>query len=78
MVEVKSATWELQHQAFLRDLNQAAIGEGKWPLEIVSTSHRILSYPTGSPHRSALPSAGAAAAREDVQPRRIVAEHTSS
>lgn len=36
MVEVKSAAYELHQQEFLRELNQAALGEGQWPREIVS------------------------------------------
>lgn len=37
MVEVKTAAWALQHQAFLESLGRAAIGEGPWPYNIVSS-----------------------------------------
>lgn len=36
MVEVKSASWVLEREAFVRTLTSAAIGEGDWPFNIVS------------------------------------------
>ncbi|WVR03518.1 hypothetical protein IAU60_000509 [Kwoniella sp. DSM 27419] len=34
MVEIKDASWSLQHQAFLEALSAAAVGEGPWPYSI--------------------------------------------
>lgn len=36
MVEVKSATWDLQQVAFREKLGRAACGEAEWPFTIVS------------------------------------------
>ena len=36
MVEVKSASWELERKSFVDKLGQAAIGQGQWPNSIVS------------------------------------------
>lgn len=38
MVEVKSAAWAIEREAFLDTLGVAALGEGDWPYNIVSTS----------------------------------------
>ena len=37
MVEVKSATWDIQQIAFREKLGRAACGEAEWPYNIVST-----------------------------------------
>ncbi|KAK8845518.1 hypothetical protein IAR55_006233 [Kwoniella newhampshirensis] len=34
MVEVKQASWAIQHEAFLESLGKAACGEGPWPYNI--------------------------------------------
>lgn len=36
MVEVKQASWEVEHREFLDKLGKAATGEGAWPYQIVS------------------------------------------
>lgn len=37
MVEIKTAAWAIQQEAFLGQLARAATGEGDWPFNIVST-----------------------------------------
>lgn len=36
MVEVKQASWDMEHRDFLDKLGKAALGEGPWPYQIVS------------------------------------------
>ncbi|CAK9779698.1 unnamed protein product [Cutaneotrichosporon oleaginosum] len=41
LVEAKSTAWELQNQQRLNELNNAALGEGKWPMQIASRDQNL-------------------------------------
>lgn len=43
MVEVDLASWDMRQQMFLTELNNAAMGDGAWPSEIVSTNVIVLT-----------------------------------
>lgn len=68
MVEVKSAAWDLEQEIFLTKLNQAAVGEGPWPLNIVSHGWIAEADSIGRPHCPAFCPPGIARARQDVPP----------
>lgn len=39
MVEIKTAAWAIQQEAFIVQLGRAAVGEADWPFNIVSSLH---------------------------------------